>query len=144
MKLDSARRVISGTFGSVWIDGEQVGECYGLQAKFSFNKEKIALCGQMATDSKITSMEGTGSLKMHKVNSRMGVLIGDQIAKGHDPRFTVIAKLSDPDAFGAERVALYNVSFDDDVLADWEAGQVGKVEAPFTFTKREFLDAINP
>lgn len=124
------------------MDGEQVGECYGLQAKFSFNKEKVALCGQMATDSKITGMEGTGSLKMHKVNSRMGALIGDRIAQGHDPRFTIIAKLADPDAFGAERVALYNVSFDDETIADWEAGNVGKIEAPFTFTRREFLDMI--
>lgn len=144
MKLDSAKRVISGTWGEVWLDGEQVGECYGLQAKHSFNKEKIPLCGQMATDSKVTSMEGTGSLKMHKVNSRMGMLIGDQIAKGHDPRFTVISKLADPDAYGAERVALYNVSFDDETIADWEAGQVGKVEAPFTFTSREYLDPIEP
>lgn len=81
---------------------------------------------------------------MHKVNSRMGVLIGDQVAQGHDPRFTIIAKLADPDAFGAERVALYNVSFDDETIADWEAGNVGKIEAPFTFTKREFLDKIAP
>lgn len=143
MKLDSAKRIISGTFGSIWLDGDEVGECYGVQAKFSFNKEKIALCGQMATDSKITSMEGTGSLRMHKVNSRMSALIGEKVSQGHDPRFTLIIKLADPDAFGAERVALYNVSFDDETIADWEAGNVGKIEAPFTFTRREFLDIIN-
>lgn len=142
MKLDSAKRVISGTWGEVWLNGEMVGECYGLQAKFSFNKEKIAMCGQMATDSKITSMEGTGSLQLHKVTSMMAAKVGEQVNQGHDPRFTIISKLADPDAFGAERVALYNVSFDDETIADWEAGTPGKVEAPFTFTRREFLDII--
>ncbi len=143
MKLTEAKRVISGTWGEVWLDGEQVGECYGLQAKFSFNKEKIALCGQMATDSKIVSMDGTGSLRMHKVTSMMATKVGELVNQGHDPRFTIISKLADPDAFGAERVALYNVSFDDETIADWEAGTPGKVEAPFTFTRREFLDSIS-
>ena len=43
--MDSAKRVVSGTWGEVWLDGDKVSECYGLQAKASFNKEDIALCG---------------------------------------------------------------------------------------------------
>ena len=49
-------------------------------------------------------------------------------------------------AFGptvcAERVAVYNVSFDDLTLADWQAATVGRVTAPFTFSRYEFLDQI--
>lgn len=142
MKLDSAKRIISGTWGEVWLDGELVGECYGMQAKFSYDKEKVVMPGQMSKDTKLLSREGTGTLKMHKVNSRMNLIIGNMVAQGHDPRFTIISKLKDPDAYGFERVAVYNVSFDDEVIADWESGQAGKIEAPFTFTDREFLDAI--
>ena len=40
-----------------------------------------------------------------------------------DERGTVITKLKDPDSWGAERVALYNVSFDDLTLADWQAAK---------------------
>lgn len=141
-RLDSARRVISGTWGAVWMDGDQVGEAYGLQAKLSYDKEDVALCGQMFTDKKVMGVSGTGSLKMHKMTSRMAQLLGEKIKRGEDPRFTIIAKLSDPDAYGAERVALYNVSFDDLTLMDWEARSIGKVEAPFTFTDFEFLDLI--
>lgn len=140
--MDSAKRVISGTWGEVWLDGDKVGECYGLQAKVSFNKEDIALCGQMASDKKVTSVECTGSLKLHKVTSRMARAIGTYIRDGRDIRFTIVSKLSDPDAYGAERVALKNVSFDDLTLADWEAKSVGKVEAPFSFTDYEYLDMI--
>ena len=140
--MDSAKRVISGTWGEVWLDGDKVSECYGLKAKVSFNKEDIALCGQMASDKKVTSIECTGSLRMHKVTSRMALAIGENIRKGKDVRFTIVSKLKDPDAYGAERVVLSNVSFDDLTLADWEAKSVGKVECPFTFTDYEFLDEI--
>ncbi|WP_195615319.1 phage tail tube protein [Intestinimonas butyriciproducens] len=140
--MDSAKRVISGTWGEVWLDGDKVSECYGLQAKVSFNKEDVALCGQMASDKKVTSIECTGSLRMHKVTSRMALAIGENIRNGKDVRFTIVSKLKDPDAYGAERVVLSNVSFDDLTLADWEAKSVGKVECPFTFTDYEFLDEI--
>lgn len=141
--MDSAKRVISGTWGELWLDGDKVAECYGFQAKVSFNKEDVALCGRMATDKKVTSIECTGSVKMHKVTSRMARAIGESIRDGRDIRFTLVSKLKDPDAYGAERVALKNVSFDDLTLADWEAKSVGRVEAPFTFTDYEFLDAID-
>lgn len=140
--MDSAKRVISGTHGQVWLDGELVGECYGLQAKSSFNKEEVPQCGRMSVDSKVKSIKNTGSLRMHKVNTRMALALGDNIRNGRDVRFTIISKLADPDSYGAERVALKNVSFDDLTLADWEADNLGKVECPFTFTDFEFLDAI--
>lgn len=138
----SAKRVVSGTWGEVWLDGDKVSECYGLQAKVSFNKEDIALCGQMASDKKVTSIDCTGSIRLHKVTSRMAQAIGENIRNGRDVRFTIVSKLKDPDAYGAERVVLRNVSFDDLTLADWEAKSVGKVECPFTFTDYEFLDVI--
>lgn len=144
MKLDSAKKVMSGTWSEIWLDGEQVGEAYGFQAKISANKEKIELCGQMWTDHKVMSIEGTGSLRMHKVNSRMTLLLGEALAKGQDPRFTIVEKQADPDADGVERIALTGVSFDDLTLADWEAGQVGKVECPFTFSGYKTLDTIQP
>lgn len=140
--MDSAKRIMSGTWGEVWLDGEYVGECFKCQAKLAFNKQTVNLCGQMAEDVKVTSTKGTGSLGLHKVSSRMANGIGENIQNGKDVRFTVISKLDDPDSYGAERVALYNVSFDELTLADWEAATNGKVECPFTFTKYKFLDVV--
>jgi hypothetical protein len=140
--MDSAKRVMSGTFGEVWLDNDYVGECYGLQAKVNFNKQDVPMCGRMAIDKKITNISCTGSMRMHKVSSRMANKIGADIKAGKDPRFTVISKLADPDAYGAERVVLKNVSFDDLTLADWEVAVNGKIEAPFTFTDYEFLDSV--
>ena len=134
---------MSGTWGEVWLDNEYVAEAYKFSAKISYNKQAIARCGQMANDQKVTSYSGTGSIGMHKINSRMGRLMGDKIRDGQDVRFTIIAKLDDPDAYGAERIRIENVSFDDLTLADWESDVPGKIESPFTFTDYEYLDAVD-
>lgn len=137
-----ANRIMSGTWGEVWLDGTYVSECFGLQAKVSFDKEEVSICRQMAKDKKITSISCTGSLKLYKVNSRMAMAIGESIRNGKDIRFTVISKMDDPDAFGAERIVLRNVSFDDLTLADWEVAKNGTVEAPFTFTEYQLMQSV--
>ncbi|MEA5085102.1 MAG: phage tail tube protein [Lachnospiraceae bacterium] len=140
--MDSSKRVINGTHGALYLDSEAVAEVKGFQAKISFNKTEINLCGQMATDVKIISTKGTGSVSMHKVNSRMVLKIGDAIKEGEDLRFVIISDLDDPDAYGAERISIKNVSFDDLTLADWASATAGVIEAPFTFTDYDLLDTI--
>lgn len=39
--MDSAKRVISGTWGELWLDGEKVAEVTACQAKVALNKETI-------------------------------------------------------------------------------------------------------
>ena len=141
MSVD-AKRICAGTFGEVWVDDELFGECYKAQAKIEFNKEEVKQCGVWASDHKILGYKGTGSLTLYKVNTRMTGKIADLIKEKKDTRWTVISKLDDPDAFGAERVALYNVSFDDLTLFDWEAQKLSETEHPFTFTDYEYLDKI--
>ncbi len=139
--IDSAKRVISGTYGEVWVDGEKIAECTACQAKVSKNKTTVNLCGQFMDDTKAVSANGTGSLTLHKVDSGF-IARQAGLQDGVDTRCTVISKLRDPDSYGAERVALYNVSFDDITLADWQAAAVGSVTAPFTFSRYEMLDTI--
>lgn len=138
------KRICNGTFGEVWLDGSYVGECYKAQGKVEFNKEEIKQCGTWWTDNKVVGITGKGSLTLYKVNTRMGIKIAQMIKNKQDVRFTVISKLADPDSFGAERVSLTGVSFDDLTLFDWEAQKPGETECPFTFTGYEYLDQINP
>ena len=139
--IDSAKRTINGTYGELWLDGEKIAECTACQLRVSKNKETINLCGQFMSDSKATSGSGTGSLTLYHVDSGMIQKQAD-LQSGIDRRFTVISKLRDPDSYGAERVAAYNVSFDDLTLADWQAATVGTVTAAFTFSRYELMDQI--
>ena len=100
--IDSARRVISGTWGELWIDGEKVAEVSACQAKVALNKETVNLCGRFMTTHKAMNASGTGSLTMHKVDSGFAQRM-EGIKRGVDRRFTVISKLRDPDSYGAEQ-----------------------------------------
>ena len=137
----SAKRVMSGTWGQVWYGGELWLEASAFQAKYTYTKEDQQLAGQMATDTKVTGVKGTGSITIKKVYSRTAGH-GDKILEGIDERGTFIGKLDDPDAFGAERVALYNVSFDEEPLMDWRVGSTTEITIPFTFTEREWLQQV--
>ena len=86
-------------------------------------------------------LQRTGSLTLYHVDSGFARKMAD-LQTGVDRRFTLISKLADPDSYGAERVAAYNLSFDDLTLADWQAAAVGTVTAAFTFSRYEFLDMI--
>ena len=141
MAIDE-RKVMNGTHGSVFLDGEEVAELKAFQAKLEFQKEEVKVAGKMATGTKYMGYSGKGSLTLHKVNSRMINYISDSIKAGKEPRFTLIGKLADPDADGVERIALNNVSFDDLTLFDFEVGALGQTECPFTFTDYDFLDLI--
>lgn len=142
--MDSAKRIMSGTRGEVWLDGELVAECTACKLVMKANKEKISMCGAIGTDNKINNYDCTGNLKLLKTSSRMAELLADAISAGQDPRFVIISKLDDPDAYGAERVSVSGVSFDDLTLADWEAGKSGSVDVPFTFTGFSMLDTVDP
>ena len=50
--IDSAKRVINGTWGEAWVDGEKIAECSAAQAKVAKNKTTINLCGQFMEDTK--------------------------------------------------------------------------------------------
>ena len=141
MAIDE-RKIINGTHGTVFLDGEEVAEVKSFQAKLEFQKEEVKIAGKMATGTKYMGYSGKGSLALHKVNSRMIKAIGQQIKEGKEPRFTIIGKLADPDSDGVERIAINNVSFDDLTLFDFEVGAVGTCECPFTFTDIECIDLI--
>ena len=139
-----AKRIINGTFAEIWVNNDYIAECSKGQAKVEFTKEEIKQCNQIFTDYKKVACKGTGSITLHKVNSRMGLTNTRFVTEYKDERFTIMMSLNDPDAYGAERVVLTGVDFDDLTLFDFEAQKPLEVEVPFTFTGYEYLDTINP
>lgn len=139
----AANRVMSGTWGQVWVASELWAEVSAFQAKFTYTKEDQQMAGQMAVDTKIVNAKGTGSITIKKVFSRTANH-SNQVLNGIDERLTIIGKLADPDAYGAERVAFYNVSLDEEAIMDWKAGGTTEITIPFTFTEREWLQEVQP
>ena len=102
------------------------------------------MCGTLSKHEKVSGIECNGNIVMTKTNSRMALKISEMLRAGKTPKFTIVSKLADPDAHGAERVVLKNCKFSSLTLADWSANQLGTVNQPFKFTDWEYIDLIQP
>lgn len=134
--------VINGTYGEVWVDGDYMAEVIGLEAKVSLEKTDVNQVGTLAKGYKVTGIDCKGTLKMNKVSSYFIKKLSNNLKKGKTVSVTIISKLADPDAFGAERVELLGCTFDELTLANWEAKKLGEESIAFTFTDWNLLDVI--
>lgn len=142
MKRFEANRVINGTFGEVWVDGDYMAEATGLEAKVKLDKQEVNQTGTLEKGYKIVGTDGTGTLKMNKVTSYFLKKLSENMKAGKTTTATIISKLADPDSFGAERVQLNGCIFDELTLVNWEAKKLSEESIPFTFSSWEVLDAI--
>lgn len=137
-----AKNVINGTYGEIWCDSDYLAEAIGLEAKITLDKSEVNMCRKLSKGYKVTGSDGKGTLKMNKVSSYFIGKLGDAIKAGKTPTSEIITSLKDPDAFGAEKIKLTGVVFDELTLADWEAKKNGEESIPFTFDSFEVLDSI--
>lgn len=141
-KLISAKRVMNGSKGTLYLDGEYVAGVVGFSAKVTWNKETVYLDSTTMEDQKTISGKGTGSMELEKVSSFMLQKVGEAVRSGRDVRFTMLSCLDDPDAYGAERVEIRNISFDEVDIANWSKGKKVTSTYPFTFSDWEIRDAV--
>lgn len=135
-------RVINGTFGEVWVDNDYMAEVIGLEAKIKLDTADVNMVRTLKKGTKVTGISGSGTLKLNKVTSYFIKKIGDNIKVGKATRAIIITNLNDPEALGAERIALNDCVFTELTLADWEAGKLGEESIPFTFGGFDVLEAI--
>lgn len=140
----NGEKVISGTFGEAWLNGKYVAEVLALEAKLEIEKEDVPLSGKFVTDSKFMGYKGSGTLRMHKANSRMIKELSDSLKQGINPRLQIMSRVADPSAGGAEIIVIKDASFNDLSLINWELKKKGEIEAPFTFTDWKIEAAIEP
>lgn len=143
----AGNRTITGTHGTLWVDGEEIFEIESFEATVTFEREDVTMAGNLDTDSKVVGQTGEGSFAVKKVYSRgLDKFIG-MIKEGKDVRSQLISKLQDPDTVGgqAERVSIDNVWFNDFVLMQFEMGNLVENEYNFGFAPSsvELIDRIN-
>lgn len=141
MKVLEPEKVRNGTWGSLWLDGEQVAECYACKGVVEKTKEDVKRCNTLMRGHKMTELAGTGSVSIYNATSTLMEKESAALKAGKDLQHTIISLLDDPDAEGPQRIAYYGVSFDNLTLADWSAAVNGTIEAPFTFNDWEILDS---
>ena len=136
----TASQVMSGTQGEVWIDGQYMAEVTGFKAEIKLLKEEVNQVKRMFKQYKVVGCEGTGNVKLNHVSSFFIQLMADNIKNARQTVCTIVVKLDDPDAVGAERISITDATFDKLTLMDWEAKKVTSDDYDFTFTDFDILD----
>lgn len=134
---------MSGSWGEVWIDSDYMAEATGVEAKVTLTTTDVIQCRTLKKGYKITGIEGKGTLKLNHVTSYFIKRMADTIRAGKTPKATIISKVDDPDAFGAERVMLSDCVFTELTLANWEAGKLIEDSIPFSFGDFEVLESVD-
>lgn len=80
--------------------------------------------------------------KGEKIYSRGAGLLAVAVKKGITPEVNIVGKLADPDAFGSERVAIKEVTFNEFVLMQFAQKTIGTEELPFSFADYDPIDLI--
>lgn len=55
-----AKRVMNGTWGELWIDGILAAEVYKVQAKESYSRENVPICGSLTDGKSLRRLRGQG------------------------------------------------------------------------------------
>lgn len=140
--MDKSNRVINGTFGSVWVNGEKWLDVESFEAKVTFNYEDVNMPEDLATHPKWTGWSGEGTITTKKVYSRGARLMSQAIKDRRMPDVKIVGKLADPDSYGAERVSIENVAFTEFTLLKFEQKTMATEELPFRFSKYDYIDMI--
>lgn len=135
-------RFLSGTWAEIWYNGFKILEISKISVKVTLNREDVQV--GLDVDTKITGQKGEGTMAMIKAFTRFED-VRQEVARGHDPRGTMITKLKDPDATGGqtERYQIGNIALSEFGF-EYEKGAVVKQEVPFSFTPSDMinLDAV--
>ncbi|PEB56242.1 terminase [Bacillus pseudomycoides] len=134
---------INGTFGSVWVNGEKWLDVESFEAKVTIDYEDVNMAEDLATHKKMIGWTGEGSMTVKKVYSRGANLLAKSVKEGIVPEVGIVGKLADPDAFGAERVAINDVTFNEFMLLQFEQKTLGTEELSFNFADYDPIDLIS-
>lgn len=138
-----ANQVINGSYGEVWVDDTEIASVTGLEAVIEIDYEDINVPRKLSTGKKMIGWSGSGSLSFNKVSSFHITRMSRDLKEGKQTYANIITKVDDPDALGAERIALKNVVFEGLTLANWESKAVIAEEVSFFFDDYQLLDTID-
>lgn len=138
----TGNRVINGTYGSVWLDGELLAEVESFEAKVTLQWEDVNFANDGAVHKKAMGWTGEGSMTLKHVYSRIQRKMADSIKRGIYPRFQIVGKVADPSAFGAERVVLNDVTVNEFNLLKFEQKTIGSQDISFAFSDYDMVEMI--
>ena len=138
----NSNKQINGTFGSVWVNNEKWLDIDAFEAKVTIEYEDVNMAEDLATHKKMTGWSGEGTTTVKKIYSRGANLLAEAVKRGILPDINIVGTLADPGAYGSERVAINEVTFNEFMLLKFEQKTLGTEELPFNFADYDLIDSI--
>lgn len=135
-------KAINGTFGRLWINGEDYETVNSFEAKAPLSWEEIKTPEKLSPDYKYMGYSIEGTITGLKQDSRLAKLYSEGITTGNIPDVELVGRLADPQSHGHERVAFYDVVFDELTLLKFENSTIVDEEIPFKAGSYKYLDQI--
>lgn len=137
-----ANKVINGTHGACWVNGEKWLDLESLELKVTLEYEDVYVAEDTGKNRKFMGWVGEGSIVTKKVYSRGSNLLAKAVKTGQLPDVTITSKLADPDSYGQERVSVTKVTFNEFLLTKIEQRTLLQEELSFEFGDFDILEAI--
>ena len=137
-----ASRVINGTHGAVWINGQKLADLEQIELKVNLEYEDVYFPEDTGKYRKFIGWTGEGSLTLKKVFSRGALLLGEAVKKGKIPEIEITTRLGDPDSYGVERTTVSGVTFNEFLLAKIEQRALLQEEMGFEYSDFDLLETI--
>ena len=138
----AANKVINGSWGRLWWDGDLLANTKSFEAKVTLNYEPVNISEDLGEHQKYMGYSGAGTITLHKIDSLAASKLADAVQNGDMPEGKLVSRLAYPAAYGHERVELTGVTFDELTLIKWANKEIGEEELPFKFSGFRFLDKI--
>lgn len=137
-----AQKTINGTYGEIWFNGQKLGNCKAFQAKVTGEYQELDISGKSGKYQKWLGYSIAGTITLIKLDSTIVSMVLPFWKTHQNPTFTIVGKLADPSAYGAERISLTGVTIDEATLLDYEQKTVKDEEVPFKAEEYDLLDLI--
>lgn len=127
------RAPLVGTWGRVWLDGEEIAKVSSIEATIQNNFEDYYEGADLKRVK--VSHQGTGTLTIKEVTSTCAGLLQKYITKGEEPHFVIETNLKDPGALNSQQegYTINEVSFDEVPFLNFTKGEIIEKELPFAF-----------
>lgn len=141
-KAMNHNKILRGSYGKVWIDGELFANIKKFEAKVEAKYEDVEIAGQLGKKRRYVGFEGKGTATLHKIDSSIAKKLNQQFKTGDIMDSKMVVALDDPTAYGSERVEILEVTFDELTLMNFEQKAIIEEELPFEFGDYNFIDFI--
>ncbi|EKQ50264.1 MULTISPECIES: phage tail tube protein [unclassified Clostridium] len=137
-----ANKVLTGSSGNLWFNGQLLATLSKINAKVKGNFESVDFCGDNATYSRYNGWSGEGTLVVKKIDSTIWKICADAYKSGVMPDIKLISSLTDAATGKSEKVSIEGVVITEFMLAGYESKKLIEEEFPFNFGDFDPIETI--